>query len=70
MPAGDLAGAVLDGRYKVMEAVAQGAMGVVYRAERLKLGKIVAIKVLHDELPNELSSRKRFELEATAMAKL
>ncbi|MBL9020301.1 MAG: protein kinase [Myxococcales bacterium] len=70
MPAGDLAGAVLDGRYKVIEAVAQGAMGVVYRAERLKLGKIVAVKVLHDELPNELSSRKRFELEAMAMAKL
>jgi len=70
VPAGDLAGAVLDGRYKVIEAVAQGAMGVVYRAERLKLGKIVAVKVLHDELPNELSSRKRFELEAMAMAKL
>jgi serine/threonine-protein kinase len=66
----DLTGAVLDERYKVIEAVAQGAMGVVYRAERLKLGKIVAIKVLHDELPNELSSRKRFEIEATAMAKL
>ncbi len=53
-----------------MEPIAQGAMGIVYRAERLKLGKIVAIKVLHDELPNELSSRKRFELEAMAMAKL
>ncbi|MBA3465701.1 MAG: protein kinase [Deltaproteobacteria bacterium] len=70
MPEGDLSGAVLDGRYKVLEAVAQGAMGIVYRGERLKLGKIVAIKVLHDELPNELSSRKRFELEAMAMAKL
>ncbi|MDX2089205.1 MAG: protein kinase [Kofleriaceae bacterium] len=70
MSTGDLTGAVLDDRYKVIEAVAQGAMGVVYRAERLKLGKIVAIKVLHDELPDELSSRKRFEIEATAMAKL
>ena len=70
MPDGDLSGAVLDGRYKVLEPIAQGAMGIVYRAERLKLGKIVAIKVLHDELPNELSSRKRFELEAVAMAKL
>ncbi|MBL0219388.1 MAG: protein kinase [Myxococcales bacterium] len=70
MASGDLSGAVLDGRYKVMEPIAQGAMGVVYRAERLKLGKIVAIKVLHDELPNELSSRRRFELEAMAMAKL
>ncbi len=45
-------------------------MGTVYRAERLKLGKIVAVKVLHDELPDELSSRKRFEIEAVAMAKL
>ena len=67
---GDLSGAVLDGRYKVLEALAEGAMGVVYRAERLKLGRIVAIKVLHDSLPSELSSRKRFEIEAMAMAKL
>ena len=67
---GNLVGAVLDGRYKVLEAVAEGAMGVVYRAERVKLGRVVAIKVLHDELPHELSSRKRFEIEAMAMAKL
>ena len=70
MESADLTGAVLDGRYKVLEAVAKGAMGTVYRAERLKLGKIVAVKVLHDELPDELSSRKRFEIEAMAMAKL
>ena len=70
MAEGNLVGAVLDGRYKVIEAVAEGAMGVVYRAERVKLGRVVAIKVLHDELPQELSSRKRFELEAMAMAKL
>ncbi|MBA3457445.1 MAG: protein kinase [Deltaproteobacteria bacterium] len=70
MPGAHLTGAILDGRYKVLEAIAEGAMGVVYRAERLKLGRIVAIKVLHDELPNELSSRKRFEIEAMAMAKL
>jgi eukaryotic-like serine/threonine-protein kinase len=67
---GDLSGALLDGRYRVIEPVAEGAMGVVYRAERVKLGRIVAIKVLHDVLPNELSGRKRFEIEAMAMAKL
>jgi serine/threonine protein kinase len=66
----DLTGAILDGRYRVIAPVAEGAMGVVYRAERLKLGRIVAIKVLHDVLPNELSGRKRFEIEAMAMAKL
>ena len=67
---GELTGAVLDGRYRVIEPVAEGAMGVVYRAERVKLGRIVAIKVLHDVLPGELSARKRFEIEAMAMAKL
>ena len=70
MERGDLTGAILDGRYRVLEAVAEGAMGVVYRAERVKLGRIVAVKVLHDVLPNELSGRKRFEIEAMAMAKL
>ena len=66
----DLSGAVLDGRYRVIEPIAEGAMGIVYRAERVKLGRIVAVKVLHDELPGELASRKRFEVEAMAMAKL
>ncbi len=66
----DLVGAVLDGRYRVIEAVAEGAMGVVYRAERLKLGRIVAVKVLHDELPKEIAAAERFEREAMAMAKL
>jgi serine/threonine protein kinase len=67
---GDLTGVILDGRYRVIEPISEGAMGVVYRAERVKLGRIVAIKVLHDELPAELASRQRFEIEATAMAKL
>src|SRR6185436_16507323 len=53
-----------------IEPIAEGAMGVVYGAERIKLGRIVAVKVLHDALPNELSGRKRFEIEAMAMAKL
>ncbi len=66
----DLTGVVLDGRYRVIEPISEGAMGVVYRGERLKLGRIVAIKVMHEQLPAELSSRKRFETEATAMAKL
>jgi tRNA A-37 threonylcarbamoyl transferase component Bud32 len=70
VPEVDLSGTVLDGRYRVIERIAEGAMGVVYRGERVKLGRAVAIKVLHESLPSELASRDRFELEAKAMARL
>jgi serine/threonine-protein kinase len=60
---------VLDDRYRVIEPIGEGAMGRVYRGERLKLGRTVAIKVLNEEIPND-SSRRRFDREATAMAKL
>jgi eukaryotic-like serine/threonine-protein kinase len=67
---GDLSGQILDDRYRVIGPLGEGAMGSVYRAERLKLGRIVAIKVMNEQLPDEMSSRRRFEREATAMAKL
>ena len=70
MPDPDLSGTVLDDRYQVIEPIAEGAMGAVYRGERLKLGRAVAIKILHDALPDELSSRQRFEREAKLMARL
>ncbi|HSD86123.1 MAG TPA: protein kinase [Kofleriaceae bacterium] len=66
----DLSGTVLDGRYQVIEPIAEGAMGSVYRGERLKLGRAVAIKIMHQELPDELASRQRFEREAKLMALL
>lgn len=65
----NLTGQVLDDRYRVIEPIGEGAMGSVYRGERLKLGRTVAVKVLNEAIPNE-SSRKRFEREAMAMAKL
>ncbi len=66
----DLSGSVLEDRYEVIEPIAEGAMGAVYRGERLKLGRAVAIKIMHDALPDELSSRSRFEREAKLMARL
>ena len=78
MEAGDLSGVILDGRYQVIEVIGEGAMGKVYRAERLKLGRIVAIKVMNEAMSgarterqrDEVAGRRRFEREATAMAKL
>ena len=74
MEADDLSGVILDGRYQVIGPIGEGAMGRVYRAERLKLGRIVAIKVMNEamneRLRDEVAGRRRFEREATAMAKL
>ena len=66
----DLQGAVLEDRYQVVEVLAEGAMGSVWRGERLKLGRQVAIKIMHEQLPDELASRERFEREAKLMARL
>ncbi|HTR51540.1 MAG TPA: serine/threonine-protein kinase [Kofleriaceae bacterium] len=66
----DLSGVVLDGRYRVEARLAEGAMGAVYRGERVGLGREVAIKVMHAILPGELSARERFAREAELMAKL
>jgi serine/threonine-protein kinase len=67
-----LVGRTLDGRFRIISALARGGMGAVYRAEQLPLGRAVAIKVLslrHDE-DQDPEFRKRFLLEASTAAKL
>ncbi len=66
----DLTGTVLDDRYQILERIAEGAMGAVYRGVRLKLDRAVAIKVMHSALPGAMEGRKRFEREAKLMARL
>jgi serine/threonine-protein kinase len=66
----DLTGKLIDRRYQVIERIAEGAMGVVYRAVRVKLDRAVAIKVMHATLPGEMEGKKRFEREAKLMARL
>ncbi len=70
MESSDLTGQILDGRYRVIGPLGEGAMGSVFRAERVGLGRIVAVKVMNERLPDEMASRRRFEREATTMAKL
>jgi eukaryotic-like serine/threonine-protein kinase len=66
----DLSGHVLGGRYRVISPIGKGAMGSVYRSEDLRLGRVVAIKVINDHVPNEMAVRRRFDREAKAMARL
>lgn len=63
-------GSVLSDRYEIVSEVGRGGMGVVYKARHLKMDRIVAIKVLHGHLLEDLSSKKRFEQEVNATSSL
>jgi len=63
-------GKVVDGRYRVLEVIGRGGMGVVYRVEHLRMGKIAAMKVLHRDLAQDPEVVQRFEREAAAVSKL
>lgn len=63
-------GKIVDGRYRVIEVIGRGGMGVVYRVEHLRMGKIAAMKVLHRDLASDPDIVQRFEREAAAISKL
>lgn len=59
-----LVGAVLGERYKVLDRVASGGMGHVYRAAHTRMASIFAVKVLYGDLAYDAAMRVRFEREA------
>ena len=62
----DLIGSTLNGKYKVVRQIGQGAMGVVYEGEHVALQKRVALKVLHPDLDVTEDSLRRFQQEGIA----
>jgi eukaryotic-like serine/threonine-protein kinase len=61
---------LLQGRYRVSERLATGGMGTVFRATDERLNRVVAVKVLKDELAGDPRFTERFRREARAVASL
>jgi serine/threonine protein kinase len=66
----DRVGSLVDGRYKITEVMAAGSMGSVYKAERIPVGKLVAVKFLHASYANDAEFQARFDRETRVMSKL
>jgi len=61
---------ILGGRYRILEMIGEGGMAYVYLALDEKLGRKVAIKVLHQHMEKNQDIRQRFQLEAQAISGL
>lgn len=57
-------------KYEVMEEIGHGGMATVYRARDRRLGREVALKVIHPHLRDSTEVSHRFRGEAQAVAKL
>ncbi|MGI8334027.1 Stk1 family PASTA domain-containing Ser/Thr kinase [Actinomadura scrupuli] len=65
-----LVGQVLDGRYRIESRIARGGMATVYVARDIKLGRAIALKVMHANLAQDDEFVRRFIVEAKSAAAL
>src|ERR1700733_13047938 len=57
-------------KYELLEGLGHGGMATVYLARDRRLGREVAVKIIHPHLRNSLEVVSRFYAEAKAVAKL
>src|SRR5438105_2815347 len=61
---------VIDGKYRMLRLIGSGGMGAVYEGRHLRIGRRVAIKILHAGLARNRRVVARFEQEAQAAARV
>ena len=63
-------GRILDNRYEILELIGTGGMALVYKARCHRLNRMVAIKILKEDLAGDEEFQRRFYTESQAVAML
>ena len=63
-------GKLLDNRYEILERIGTGGMAVVFKGRDHRLNRLVAVKILKDDLAKDAEFRRRFHDESQAVAML
>jgi eukaryotic-like serine/threonine-protein kinase len=63
-------GKVIDGRYEIQARIGEGGMGVVYKARQTSIDRVIALKMLNQQMAQDPTWVQRFYNEAKACSRL